>query len=154
MNYEIDNLDREIMNKLQKDARRPFQLIAKELIVSGGTIHVRYNRMKEAGVIKGSRLVVDQEKVGFDIIAFIGINLHMARDYKLVIERLKQIPEVLEAHYTTGKYNIFIKIVAESTRGLHQFLIEQLQNIPQVQSTETLISLERPILRDIPLLSD
>ena len=150
LNYEIDNLDREILKELQKDARRSFQEIARDLIVSGGTIHVRYNKLKEIGVIKGSKLLVDPTKLGYDICAFVGINLHNARDYKAVIKQLKTMPEILEAHYTTGKYNIFLKIIAKSTRGLHDFLIERLQETPQIQSTETLISLEIPIEHDIP----
>ncbi|MCK5058966.1 MAG: Lrp/AsnC ligand binding domain-containing protein [Candidatus Aminicenantes bacterium] len=151
MNYEIDNLDRQILSILQKDARRSFQLIAKDLIVSGGTIHIRFNKLKETGVIKGSQIRIDPEKMGYEVCAFVGINLHNARDYKTVIRQLNNIPEILEAHYTTGKYNIFLKVVATSTRGLHNFLIERLQNIPQIQSTETLISLEMPIKRDIPI---
>lgn len=151
LNYEIDNLDREILKELQKDARRSFQEIARDLIVSGGTIHVRYNKLKEIGVIKGSKLLVDPTKLGYDICAFVGINLHNARDYKTVIKQLKTMPEILEAHYTTGKYNIFLKIIAKSTRGLHDFLIERLQETPQIQSTETLISLEIPIEHDIPV---
>ncbi len=153
MNYEIDNLDREIMKELQKDARRPFQLIARDLVVSGGTVHVRYNKLKEAGVITGTSVNIQKEKLGYDICAFIGINLHTARDYKIVIRKLSKIPEVQEAHYTTGKYNIFLKIIARSTRDLHHFLIERIQEIPQVQSTETLISLETPIRQEVPLFS-
>jgi Lrp/AsnC family transcriptional regulator, regulator for asnA, asnC and gidA len=152
MDHELDNLDYEILRELQKDARRPFQEIARELIVSGGTIHVRFNKLKEAGVIKGSHLRLDPQKLGYDIMAFVGINLHNARDYKMVIEELKRLPEILEAHYTTGKYNIFLKILAQSTRGLHNFLIERIQLIPQIQSTETLISLEVPIQNDVPLI--
>ncbi len=152
MNYEIDNLDREILGELQKDARRPFQEIARDLIVSGGTVHVRYNKLKEQGVVLGSTMVLDPVKLGYDICAFVGINLHNARDYKPVLKRLKEMPEILEAHFTTGKYNIFMKIVAKSTRGLHEFLIEKLQDIPQVQSTHTLISLETPIQQNVPLV--
>lgn len=151
VHYEIDGLDRQILSELQKDARRPFQEIARDLEVSGGTIHVRYNKLKDAGVIRGSKLLVDPEMMGYDICAFVGINLHNARDYKPVIKELQKMPEILEAHYTTGKYNIFLKILARSTRGLHDFLIERLQDIPQVQSTETLISLEIPINQDIPV---
>ncbi|MCP4221676.1 MAG: AsnC family transcriptional regulator [bacterium] len=151
MNYEIDNLDRDILKELQKDARRPFQEIARDLIVSGGTVHVRYNKLKEHGVVRGSKVLVDAEKLGYDICAFVGINLHNARDYKQVIKKLQKMPEILEAHYTTGQYNIFLKILSKSTRGLHDFLIERLHQIPEVMSTETLISLEMPICQNVPL---
>jgi Lrp/AsnC family transcriptional regulator for asnA, asnC and gidA len=151
MDYEIDDLDRQLLLVLQKGARRPFQEIARDLIVSGGTVHVRYNKLKEQGIIKGSKIIIDPVKLGYDICAFVGINLHTAGDYRAVIKKLKAIPEIQEAHYTTGKYNIFLKILARSTRGLHDFLIEKLQVFPEVQSTETFISLEVPIRQDIPL---
>ncbi len=150
-NCEIDNLDRELLCELQKDARRHFQDLARDLTVSGGTIHLRYQKLRQAGVIRGTRLLLDPEKLGYTVCAFIGINLHNARDYKQVIVRLQSMPEIQEAHYTTGKYNIFLKVVARSIRGLHDLLIEQIQEIPQVQSTETLISLEVPLTHDLPL---
>ena len=152
MGYKIDNLDCEILKRLQKDARHSFQDIARELTVSGGTIHVRFNNLKEAGIIKGTSVDINYEKLGYDVCAFVGINLHNARDYKTVIGYLIKMPEVLEAHYTTGKYNIFLKIIAKSTRGLYDFLIERIQEIAEIQSTETLISLEIPIDKDIPVV--
>ncbi len=151
---QIDNLDREILRRLQKDARRSFQDIARELIVSGGTIHVRFNRLREIGVVTGSTLQLNAAALGYGVVAFVGINLHNARDYKPVLQRLSEMPEILEAHYTTGKFNIFLKVVAPDTRGLHDFLIDQLQDIPQIQSTETLISLERPIRKDLPIIDE
>lgn len=154
MDCEIDNLDRGILAALQKDGRRPFTDLARKFNVSSATIHVRVNKMVEAGLIVGSAVLLDREKLGYDVCAFVGINLHNARDYKAVVAQLRSMPEVLEAHFTTGKYNIFLKIIAKSTRGLHLFLIERLQNIPQIQSTETLISLEMPINRNLPLGTD
>lgn len=151
MDYKLDSLDRQILEKLQQNARQSFQEIARELIVSGGTIHVRYNNLRKAGIIKGTTLILDREKLGFDICAFVGINLHNARDYNRVIEKLSEMPEVVEAHFTTGKYNIFIKILARTTRGLYDFLIERVQEIPEIQSTETLISLEIPINHRLPV---
>ncbi len=151
INYEIDNLDRQILWALQQDARRPFQEIARDLVISGGTVHVRFNKLQEAGVITGSTIQLSPEKLGYDVCAFVGINLHNARDYKVVLKQLFEIPEIVEAHFTTGNYNIFLKVHAKSTRGLHNFLIEKLQTIPEIQSTETLISLEEPIKREIPI---
>ncbi len=151
MNYQIDNLDLEIIKRLQENARYPFQELARELYVSGGTVRGRYNNLRKLGFIRGTTAILNREKLGFDICAFVGINLHIAKDYLTVIEKLKKIPEVLEAHYTTGKYNIFLKIVSKSTRELYGFLIERLQGIPEIQSTETLISLEIPISKSLPI---
>lgn len=151
MNYELDNTDREILRELRRDARVSFQDIARRLVVSGGTVHVRVQKMREAGVIKGFKVILDEEKLGFDVCAFIGINLHNARDYPAVLEKLRGFPEITEVHYTTGGYSMFIKILAQSTRGLHHFLVDKLQKIDEIQSTETLISLDRPIEGNVPL---
>jgi Lrp/AsnC family transcriptional regulator for asnA, asnC and gidA len=149
---DIDTLDLKILTLLQQDARIPFQEIARELNVSGGTVHVRYNKLKEHEVIKGSRLLIDYGKLGYDVSAFIGVNLHNAGDYRAVLEQLKSMPEITEAHYTTGSYSIFIKVVAKSTRGLHAFLTGKLQTLKEIQSTETFISLDIPVERDVPLV--
>lgn len=147
----IDDLDKEIIKRLQLDARRSFQEIAKELNVSGGTIHVRVNKLKKMGVYKGSRVILDYDSLGYSVIAFIGINLHNASDNKYVVTKLKSMSEVLEIHYTTGSYGIFVKVAAKNTKDLHRFLVENLQSLSEIQSTETLISLDCSVARDIQL---
>jgi Lrp/AsnC family transcriptional regulator, regulator for asnA, asnC and gidA len=147
-NYKIDKIDAKILKYLQEDSRRSFQEIARELVVSGGTIHVRTNKMKEAGIIKGSKLIVDHRKLGLEVTSFVGINLVNAREYNKCMEKLRHFPEICELHYTTGQYSIFVKVVTKSTRELHLFLTEKLQYLPEIQSTETLISLDNPIERE------
>ena len=149
--YKIDNLDTRILSILQENSRRSYQEIARELIVSGGTIHVRVNRLKELGIIKGSKIILDYPKLGFDVTVFIGINLHNASDSSLVLSKLNKMDEITEVHYTTGSYSLFIKAVLRSTLGLKTFLVEKLQLIEEIQSTETLISLDEPVSRDIRL---
>ena len=145
---QLDKVDREILKALLKDSRRSYQDIASELIVSPGTIHVRLNKLKEAGVITGSKITVDYTLLGFEVCAFIGINLVSAKDYQNVLRQLDEFPEVIEVHYTTGQYSMFIKVLARTTKELHLFLIEKLQNVSQIQSTETFISLDNPIERE------
>ncbi|MCK5196762.1 MAG: AsnC family transcriptional regulator [Spirochaetales bacterium] len=149
--YRIDDLDTKILSILQENSRRSYQEIARELVVSGGTIHVRVNRLKELGIIKGSKILLDYPKLGFDVTVFIGINLHNASDSSLVLSKLNEMDEITEVHYTTGSYSLFIKAVLRSTLGLKTFLVEKLQLIEEIQSTETLISLDEPVSRDIPL---
>jgi Lrp/AsnC family transcriptional regulator, regulator for asnA, asnC and gidA len=149
MGYELDDLDRKIVQELQRDSRKPFQEIARDLKVSGGTVHVRYNKMKEEGFIRGGRLALDPQKLGYTVCAFIGINLHNARDVNKVIQDLSHLPQIVEAHFTTGSYNLFLKVVEKSIPGLHTFLAENLQIIPEIQSTETLLSLDMVIEREI-----
>lgn len=146
--YRPDKTDRKILESLLKDSRMSFQELARELIVSGGTVHVRMNKMKEAGVVSGSKLIVDFEKLGLEVCSFIGINLVSAADYPSALAKLNAFPEVVEAYYTTGQYSMFIKVMCRSTRELHLFLIEKLQSLTEIQSTDTLISLDNPIHRD------
>lgn len=149
---EIDEIDRHILIALLKDARRPYQEIAGEIHVSTATVHGRLQRLKEMGIVSGSRLNVNFEKLGLEVTAFIGVNLASAKDFSNVLENLKMFPEVVDVHYTTGGYSMFIKVVVKTIKELHLFIATKLQGISQIQSTETLISLDNPIRRepDIP----
>jgi len=126
--------------------------IGRKLFVSGGTIHVRMKKLEEAGVVKGQQLLVDQEKLGFDVVAFLGIYLDKSSLYAEVSEQLKKIPEVVSAHYTTGLYNIFAKIVCRDTNHLREVLHDKLQKISGLQRTETFISLEASIERPVAII--
>jgi len=147
--YQIDNLDKKILNALRINARSPYAELAKNFAVSPATIHVRVEKMRQAGIIKRTKVELNPKRLGFDVCCFIGINLKAAGDYSPTIEKLEQIDEVLEAYYTTGHYNIFVKIMARSIDHLHNVLINKIQAIEEIQSTETLISLDNPINREV-----
>lgn len=148
-NYQIDNLDRGILEALMANARTAYAELAKQFAVSPGTIHVRVEKMKQAGIIEGTRVQVNGKKLGYDVCCFIGIILKSARDYPRALAQLEALEEVVEAYYTTGHYNIFIKVMTRSIDELQQVLIHRLQPIEEIQSTETLISLQQPIDRDV-----
>ncbi|WP_440054115.1 transcriptional regulator AsnC [Pseudoalteromonas sp. T1lg65] len=148
-NYQIDNLDRSILNALMENARVPYAELAKRFTVSAGTIHVRIEKMKHAGIIEGTQLSINAKQLGYDVCCFIGINLKQAGDYPAALAKLKTFEEVVEAHYTTGNYSIFIKVMTRSIDHLQDVLINKVQSIDAVQSTETLISLQNPIQRTV-----
>ncbi|RRN77799.1 winged helix-turn-helix transcriptional regulator [Pseudoxanthomonas sp. SGD-10] len=150
-NLEIDNLDVDILSILMNDATTAYTEIAKELIVSGGTIHVRMKKMQDMGIIKGSNLIIDPQKVGYDICAFLGIFLEKGSTYNQAVEKLKEVKEVVELHYCTGAYSMFAKVICRDTAHLRHVLNEQIQAIPGIQRTETIISLEESIKRQITL---
>ncbi|MDA9555807.1 Lrp/AsnC ligand binding domain-containing protein [Pelobium sp.] len=150
-NLEIDNLDIEILSILMNDATTAYTEIAKELIVSGGTIHVRMKKMQDLGIIKGSNLIVDAQKVGYDICAFLGIYLEKGSIYHEAVEKLKQVKEIVELHYCTGAYSMFAKIICRDTSHLRHVLNDEVQAVPGIQRTETFISLEESIKRQITL---
>ncbi|AXH63387.1 MULTISPECIES: transcriptional regulator AsnC [Providencia] len=148
-NYQIDNLDRDILHELMRNARTPYAELAKKFAVSPGTIHVRVEKMKQAGIIKGTRIDINPKQLGFDVCCFIGIILKSAKDYPTALKKLDALEEVVEVYYTTGQYSIFIKVMCRSIDSLQDVLINKIQTIDEIQSTETLISLQNPILRTI-----
>lgn len=151
--YKYDELDAYILLQLSRDPNISYQEIAKEYGVSVGTIHVRLDKMRQAGVIEKAKIHIVTEKLGFEVICFIGITLNSAKSYRKVIEQLKEINEVVEAYYTTGRYSIFIKVLVDSISSLHRILSDRIQTIEDIQSTDTIISLDRPIHRQINLCS-
>ncbi len=150
-NLELDNLDIQILSILMNDASIPYTEIAKKLIVSGGTIHVRMKKMEELGIIRGSSLIINPQKVGFDICAFLGIYLEKGSQYKNAVEQLKNVKEVVELHYCTGQYSMFAKLICRDTDHLRRVLNEDIQGVKGIQRTETIISLEESIRRQISL---
>lgn len=148
-NYQIDNLDRDILNELLRNARIPYAEIAKKFAVSPSTIHVRVEKMKQAGIIVGTRVDINMKQLGFDVCCFICIILKRAKDYHTALKKLDEVDEVVEVYYTTGQYSIFIKVMCRSIDALQDVLINKIQTIDEIQSTETLISLQNPIMRTI-----
>ena len=146
---QLDKLDRKILYALMDNARVAYAELAKRFEVSPGTIHVRVEKMKQAGIIEKTQVQINAKRLGYDVCCFVGINLRSAKDYPATIAELENIEEVLEAHYTTGNYTIFVKLMTRSIDHLQQVLISKIQAIEAVQSTETLISLENPIKRDV-----
>jgi len=151
---EIDKLDRQILSILMRNAKKPYTDIAKQLYVSGGTIHVRMKKMEDAGIVKGYNLSIDYSRLGYDISAFLGIYLDKSSLYDDVAEELKKIPEVVAAHYTTGLYSIFATIICRDTEHLRQVLHDKVQKIPGIQRTETFISLQESINRPIDIAEE
>lgn len=151
-NLEIDEVDRQILAILMKDAKTPYTDIAKQIHVSGGTIHVRMKKLEQMKIVTGSNLVVDYTKLGYDICAFLGIYLDKSSLYEEVAKNLEKIPEIVGAHYTTGLYNIFAKIVCRDTTHLRDVLHDKIQRIEGIQRTETFISLFENINRPIQIV--
>ncbi len=151
-NYQIDNLDKQILAELLQEAKTPYAQIAKKFAVSAGTIHVRIEKMRQAGIIQGTKVKVSAKALGFDVCCFVGIYLKSAKDYQPVAKQLSDIPEVLEVFYTTGQYSLLVKVIAPDMERFQDVLINKLQSIEQVRSTETMISLQNPIYRDIDAL--
>lgn len=151
---KIDNLDKKILSILSKNARVPFKDVAAECGVSRAAIHQRVQRLIEDGVITGSGFDINPKSLGYRTCTYIGITLERGSMYKDVVERMVHIPEVVECHFTTGPYTMLAKLYARDNEQLMELLNGQLQSIPGVVATETLISLEQSVKREIPVKID
>ena len=150
-NLQIDSLDKRILTFLSKNARIPFLEVARECGVSGAAIHQRVQKMLEDGIITGSEFVIDPHKLGFTTCCYIGIYLEAASMFNQVTQELEKIPEIVECHYTTGVYSIFIKVYAKDNNHLKIVLADKLQAIKGIARTETYISLEERFKRHLPV---
>ncbi|WP_121352587.1 Lrp/AsnC ligand binding domain-containing protein [Flavisolibacter nicotianae] len=145
----LDKLDLNIIQQLMHDASLSYAEIGKKLFVSAGTIHVRIKKLQEAGVISGMKYQVDLKKLGYDVIAFIGIYLEKSSLYDTVAKDLKKIPEIVRMNYTTGNYSIFVEVVCKDINQLRYILHDELQKIKGIERTETILSLEESLHRTV-----
>ncbi len=151
LQIEIDGIDKEILRYLMEDARKPILQIASKIGISGAAIHQRLRKLEQAGVIAGSKFMVNTKVLGYSTMAFVGIYLDKASSNPEAVKELRKIPEVLECHYTTGNWSILIKIICRDNEHLMQLLNNKIQPINGVSRTETFISLDQQIERQIQL---
>ena len=137
---QIDGIDKKILRALMEDARTPILEIARSVGVSGAAIHQRLRKLEKSKLLDGSKFVINPKILGYTTMAFIGIFLDKAMNNPDAVRQLKKIPEVLECHYTTGNWSILIKV-----------LCKEIQSISGVSRTETFISLNQQIDRQIQI---
>ena len=151
LTYQLDELDLQILDLLIKDCRTPYLEIARICHVSGGTIHVRMKKMEELGIIKGTRILLNLPKLGYDVCCFVGIYVDITSSFDSVFNELSRIKEVVELHLTTGNYSIFAKVVCRNITDLQDILLNKINTINGIQRTDTIISLDQPIDRNISI---
>lgn len=150
-NYEIDNTDLKILEILRDDAKKPYTEVARRVNVSQGTVHVRMTKLEEAGIVEKTTLKLNYARLGYDITAFIGIFLEKSALYDKVVAKLKEIQEITSIHYTTGNYSMFVKIHCRDTNHLKEVLHDKMQQVDGIERTETMISLEESLDRNLNL---
>lgn len=147
---KIDKLDKQILQLISADARIAFLEVARACGVSGAAIHQRIQKLTSMGVLKGSEFIIDPERIGYETCAYIGLNLKDPEKFDEVVERLKEIPEVVECHYTTGNFDMFIKIYAHNNHHLLTIIHDKLQPLG-LSSSQTLISFHSAFERQLPV---
>jgi Lrp/AsnC family transcriptional regulator for asnA, asnC and gidA len=148
---DIDALDEKILRLITKNARTPFLEVARECGVSGAAIHQRVQRLLNIGVVSGSEFILNPQRLGYNTTAYMGIYLEKAKFHRQVVDELMKIPEIVECHYTTGQYAIFVKILTKNNKHLKNIIDEHFQNIEGIARTETFISLETEFKRQVEL---
>lgn len=151
---KIDKLDKQIMEIISNNARIPFKDVAAECGVSRAAIHQRVQRLIDMNVIIGSGYHVNPKSLGYATCTYVGISLEKGSMYKRVVDELREIPEIVECHYTTGPYSMLVKLYARDNEQLMDLLNNKIQSIQGVDSTETLISLDQSIKKEIPISFD
>ena len=151
MAHRLDALDKKILRLIAEDARIPFLEVARVCNVSGAAIHQRIQKLTTLGIIKGSQFIIDPEKIGYETCAYIGLYLKNPEHFDRVVEELKKIPEVVECHYTTGGFDMFIKIYARNNHHLLNIIHDKLQPMGLSRS-ETVISFNAAIDRQLPII--
>ena len=149
-NQKLDTLDKQILRLISEDARIPFLEVARACNVSGAAIHQRIQKLTNMGILRGSQFIIDPERMGFETCAYIGLNLKNPESFDEVVEKLKEIPEVVECHYTTGDYDLFIKLYAINNHHLLTIIHEKLQPLGLARS-ESIISFHSAIDRQLPI---
>ena len=147
---KLDKLDKRILHMISEDARVPFLEVARVCNVSGAAIHQRIQKLTNMGLLRGSQFIIDPEKIGYETCAYIGLNLKNPEDFDKVMEELRKIPEVTECHYTTGNFDMFIKIYAHNNHHLLNIIHDKLQPLG-LSSSQTLISFHSAFDRQLPV---
>ena len=146
----LDQLDRKILRLIAEDARIPFLEVARECKVSGAAIHQRIQKLTNLGILKGSQFIIDPEKIGYETCAYMGLNLKNPERFDEAVEALKKIPEIVECHFTTGEYDLFIKLYARNNHHLLNIIHNKLQTLGLARSV-SLISYNAVIDRPLPI---
>ncbi len=151
---DVDSLDRKILSIISQNARIPFRDVAAQCGVSRAAVHQRVQRMFDMGVITGSGYHINPKSIGYSTCTYVGLILEKGSLYRQVSEEIDQIPEVVECHFTTGRYTMMIKLYARDNSHLMELINTRIQEIPGVTSTETLISLDQGMTKEIPVNDD
>jgi len=150
-NVKIDGIDKILLNGLMQNARMSINQLSKQVGISGAAVHQRIKKLEKSGLIEGSQITINPKQLGYTTLAFVGIYLDKAMNNPSAVTQLKKINEVIECHYTTGDWSVLVKILCKDNEHLMNLLNNQIQKIPGISRTETFISLNQQIGRQITL---
>lgn len=141
MEFAPDEFDIKIIEQLEQDGRKAYSLIAQDLGISNTMVHQRIHKLMDSGIIKSIGPILDEKKLGYDWASFTGLTLDKDHDSVRIIEALQAIPEVTECYYITGAFTLFIRIVAKNHEHMRRILYDQIDNIPGISKTDSIMEL-------------
>lgn len=150
MPQQLDNLDIKLLKMLSDNARKPYLEIARETGVSGAAIHQRMSKLQSMGIVKGSETIIDPNSIGYTTCAYLGVLFNDIAMLDEITVKLKEIPEVVECHLTTGHYDMILKVYARNNEHLLQIIQEKLHTL-DLGRTETIISFKELFSRQLPI---
>lgn len=135
----LDELDRQILNELQKDARISNAELARRVNLSPPATHARVKRLEENNLVDRYAAIVNRKTANYDMLCFVRVSLTLHDTDKVsgFHEAVQDIPEVLECHHVTGDYDYLLKVVAHNTEDLEKLLVKKLTPIPGVAQIHT-----------------
>ncbi len=141
MEFTPDEFDIKIIEQLEQDGRKAYSLIAQDLGISNTMVHQRIHKLMDSGIIKSIGPILDEKKLGYDWASFTGLTLDKDHDSVRIIQALQAIPEVTECYYITGAFTLFIRIVAKNHEHMRRILYDQIDNIPGISKTDSIMEL-------------
>ncbi|MFI3327812.1 MAG: Lrp/AsnC family transcriptional regulator [Rikenellaceae bacterium] len=146
----IDELDNKILKLISNDARISFLEVARICGVSGAAVHQRIQKLQNAGIITGSEFKINLAQIGYETCAYVNLSFESTTDLDRVVEHIKTIPEVVECHFTTGAYDLLIKVYAHNNSHLHDIVNSQLRCFGLTRS-ESVISYRESFRRQMSI---
>ena len=148
--YILDKLDYKILNLISNDARISFLEVSRICGISGAAVHQRVQKLIANGIITGSEFCLNLDKIGYNTCAYLSLRFAETVDLDVVVEKIRDIHEIVECHLITGAYDIFVKIYALNNSHLYDIIQTQIKTLGLI-SCETLISYKESFHRQMTL---
>ncbi|GAA1289665.1 AsnC family transcriptional regulator [Planotetraspora silvatica] len=149
----IDQLDARLISLLAEEPRIGVLESSRRLNVARGTVQARLDRLAARGVIVGYGPQIDPAALGYDVTAFVTLQIRQVSGHVPVADRLALVPEVLEVHTITGGGDMLCRVVARSNADL-QRVIDLIVDVEGVVRTSSVIALDTPVpYRTLPLVA-
>jgi DNA-binding Lrp family transcriptional regulator len=141
--FPLDNIDRDLLNALQDDARLSIVELARRVDLSPSGLQKRLRKLEEQGLVHQYAAILNREQAGFDMLCFVNVTLrrHASSNVAGFRETVRAMPEVLECHHITGEYDYLLKVVVRNRKHLEMFLMQQLTPIDTIDKIRTSIVL-------------